>query len=129
MSRLISFVTAAALVAGCTPEFAFTGEGGGGGGDGLPQVQVSPALPAPGNLVTFDSSPLGDGLRSWDFGGGISATGMVVTHTWTEAGSYEVRLLLDDGISGPVEHTVQVTVASPGEEPEIRQPALSRARR
>lgn len=52
--------------------------------------------------VTFDASgsedPDGDALSySWDFGGSQTAEGQTVTHTFTEAAPYLVRLRVKDG--------------------------------
>lgn len=51
--------------------------------------------------ISFDASssvdPDGDPLRfSWDFGDGSSATGPVVTHTFSEPGEYIVTVVADD---------------------------------
>ena len=56
--------------------------------------------------VTFDASfliPLGEQPRfdtfEWDFGDGEGAEGQEVTHTFTEAGTFEVVLIVSKGIA------------------------------
>src|SRR5207248_2779645 len=67
----------------------------------------NPAAPEVGQVVTFDAlsatSPPGPTLDegvacttctfTWDFGGDGTATGRVVTHAFTAAGSYIVKLI------------------------------------
>jgi PKD repeat protein len=53
-------------------------------------------------LIQFDGSgssdPDGDALTfEWEFGDGNTATGMMPTHTYAQAGNFEVRLVVDDG--------------------------------
>jgi PKD repeat protein len=53
-------------------------------------------------VVSFDASgssdPNGDALTyTWDFGDGSTATGVTVDHTFSEAGTYTVSLVVSDG--------------------------------
>ncbi|HEY4675214.1 MAG TPA: cellulase family glycosylhydrolase [Candidatus Bathyarchaeia archaeon] len=66
----------------------------------------SPIAPNPGETVTFNASgslPSWDGIYdvsivsyAWDFGGGITATGAIVYHTYNSEGSYAVTLNVTD---------------------------------
>jgi PKD repeat protein len=68
-------------------------------------VAAFTATPASGDApltVTFDASestdPDEDSLTySWDFGDGSTATGVTTDHTYDEADSYVVTLVVDDG--------------------------------
>jgi large repetitive protein len=53
-----------------------------------------------GETVSFDasgSSASGPATYKWDFGDGSLAEGMSATHAYEKAGSYRVRLWIDDG--------------------------------
>lgn len=96
----------------------------GGAGAGCaaspPPVPLDPEAPAPTNtppvadaggpysgeagttLIQFDGSGSTDDDNDpltfeWEFGDGNTATGMMPTHTYAQAGTYEVRLVVDDG--------------------------------
>ncbi len=52
--------------------------------------------------VSFDATnsydpDLGDLVYSWDFGDEIAATGIIVNHTYTNSGTYEATLTVNDG--------------------------------
>ncbi len=71
--------------------------------------------------VTFDASeshdPDGDIVRyAWDFGDGHTAEGRIVTHTYPEAGTYNVRLTVtdDDGMTDTAEQEVRVVPGGGG---------------
>ena len=86
-----------------------------------PTAVVSAPLTAEGGqLVTFDGSQssdpgAGDSLSfAWDFdhdGDFSDATGAVVSHSFVYAGTYPVRLRIDDGDGGQdvVTHTIEIT--------------------
>jgi PKD repeat protein len=54
----------------------------------------APSAPQPGQVVTFDASSSSGGPTqyAWDFGDGTTAVGKIVTHSFTSAGGYVVRL-------------------------------------
>ncbi|HEU4444471.1 MAG TPA: PKD domain-containing protein [Nitrososphaeraceae archaeon] len=57
---------------------------------------------------------------SWDFGDGQTATGEIVTHTFENPGTYDVRVLVTDSAGQTVTDTEQVTV-QPMTTPEGQQ--------
>lgn len=115
-TRQLSLAAIAMLAIACTePPLAPTGGGGGGGGE--QDIVVSPLAPAPGSPVIFDSGNLGAGTRSWAFGDGTSDTGVVVVHTFANAGTYGVQLVLDDGAESR-QHSIMVVVEEGNREPE-----------
>jgi len=64
---------------------------------------VNPTSPEVGALATFTAGVVSDeGVScisctfSWDFGDGSTATGQVVTHTFTQVGDYSVALTVTD---------------------------------
>jgi PKD repeat protein len=76
----------------------------------------SPTTPEIGQVVTFDGSTTTDeGVAcsscafTWDFGSDGIATGRIVTHTFTAAGPFIVRLTAVDS-TGTVSRAVQQTV-------------------
>jgi len=81
---------------------------------------VSPTTPEIGQLVTFDASTTTDeGVActscafTWDFGSDGIATGRIVTHTFTSAGSFIVRLTAVDS-TGSASRVTQQTVVVTG---------------
>ena len=50
---------------------------------------------------------------AWDFGDGVTADTAVATHTYAEAGTYNVKLMVEDNRGGVAELTKAVTVAAP----------------
>ncbi len=99
---LFVLAAAAAILAGCmlqtTPRAEFT---------------ATPAFDYPPLDVTFNasgsSSP--NGLivdYTWDFGDGTTAGGVIVSHTYTEKGVYEVTLEVRDDAGKTAERTKSV---------------------
>ena len=75
--------------------------------DYAPTQAIAPALISFSGLLSSDP----DGVISsyqWDFGDGQSSSGAMVTHVYTEPGSYQVRLTVTDqqGASGTQTQTV-----------------------
>ena len=65
-----------------------------------PDFTYSPAHPVKGEPITFKSktkSSKGLLSRDWNFGDGAGSSGKRVTHTFSEPGSYKVRLRANDG--------------------------------
>lgn len=58
----------------------------------------SPSEPHPGDTVTFDAGDSTGDVETyeWDFGDGATATGETVSHTYDDAGEYEVTLTIID---------------------------------
>ena len=78
----------------------------------------TPSNPLVGQKVTFDASssydPYGKIVSyKWNFGDGYTGTGKIVTHTYSKAGQFTVKLTVtdDDGKSSSTSKTV--TVAKP----------------
>ena len=66
---------------------------------------ITPTSPKPGHPVLFDASPSTDQndeiVRfSWLFGDGATAAGQTASHTYAEAGDYEVGLTVYDRAGG-----------------------------
>ena len=86
---------------------------------GLPMAKFTstPEDPLEGEEVTFtsESTDLGTSIVAWewDFGDGNTATGNVVTHTYTEAGEYTVTLTVTDDDTNTDSHSKTTTVSAP----------------
>ena len=83
----------------------------------------TPTAPSEGDTVRFDASgsydPDGNIVKYiWDFGDGASGTGKIVAHTYSRAGTYTVRLTVQDdrGATDTATATVRVK-AAPGPTP------------
>ncbi len=83
------------------------------------QFSYTPATPQPGEEVLFDGSastaPAGATLVAyrWDFGDGASADGVLVTHTYSQTGSYTVTLTVTDDQNRQATAAQTLSVASP----------------
>jgi chitodextrinase len=76
----------------------------------------------PGSVLTLSAAgayaPAGGTLSyRWDFGDGTTASGQQVTHAWASAGSYTLKLTLQD--SAGQSATIQETVAVGQDLPEF----------
>ena len=99
--RLLFISCLSVLMVACKPSAEFT---------------VSPTPVIAGVVATFDASETtiynthkGNTAVSygWDFGDGTNASGKIVSHTFTTAGTYKVTLTVKDkaGQTGSVVHT------------------------
>lgn len=71
-----------------------------------------------GEAITFNASSSYDSDGSivsyaWDFGDGSTASGVVVKHSYSSAGTYTVELTVTDSDGATDNATVQITVTSP----------------
>jgi PKD repeat protein len=80
-----------------------------------------------GNPVAFDGSGSSDDigvvLYSWDFGDSATATGMLVTHSFDEAGAYTVTLEVYDATGNTAMDAIQISV-SEGEPADATPPTV-----
>ena len=75
----------------------------------------TPASPRKGQSVEFDASSSYDvdgsiASYAWDFGDGSTAFGVIVTHAYTSAGTYTVKLTVMDNDGGTNSSSVKITV-------------------
>jgi len=75
----------------------------------------SPTAPRVGEAVTFDAADATDtdgtiNSYQWQFGDGESAAGEITQHTYTQAGSYVVRLTVKDNDGSSDTRTLDITV-------------------
>jgi PKD repeat protein len=97
---------------------AYVFEGGGGTNQSLSaKFTYSPRNPEAGNQVTFDASESSDpdgsiAAYEWDVSddGSIDMTGQQVTYSFTDAGTYEIRLQVSDDEDTTATTTQSVTV-------------------
>jgi hypothetical protein len=71
-----------------------------------------------GDPITFNGAasvdPLGHGLTyTWDFGDGSSGTGKAPAHTYSQAGWYDVRLVVRDATGSAIGYRQAVKVGDP----------------
>jgi PKD repeat protein len=71
--------------------------------------------------ASASSDPDGDNLSyAWDFGDGASGSGVTANHTYTQAGSYTVRLTVSDGeLTDTASQTITVTSEPPANRPPV----------
>lgn len=88
--------------------------------NGLPQAVMSVSTDALSVSVDGSGStdPEGQELEyAWDFGDGISATGVTATHEYAKAGDYQLSLTVTDPQGASAETSRQVSVAVPNQAP------------
>jgi PKD repeat protein len=73
-----------------------------------------------GATITFDGSassdPDGDALSyAWDFGDGMTGTGVAPTHSYTAAGNYTVSLVVNDGEFDSAPATSSAEISDPAD--------------
>jgi PKD repeat protein len=86
----------------------------------FPQFAVTPATPEVNTSARFDASATTDEgaacldacTYAWDFGDGTSATGRIVTHTFTAARSYTVTLTVTDAAGSTASNARTVDVSA-----------------
>jgi PKD repeat protein len=94
--------------------------GGGSATDNAPPNAAFTPTCAEGTCRFADGSVDNDGSVAawqWDFGDGSSSTQRNPSHTFTTAGSYQVRLTVTDDRGGQGSTTKQVTVGAPPDAP------------
>ncbi len=85
--------------------------------------------PAP-LTITFTAHVLGGTLPytyHWDFGDGVTASSPTTPHTYTQPGSYTVRLQISDYAGASDQDTVTITVESPAPPQLLNVPLLAAA--
>jgi PKD repeat protein len=94
-------------------------------------IQMSPQSQV-GQVVVFDGSASSGQAPivswSWDFGDGITASGVIVQHTYTSAGTFTVRLTVTDqrGQTGSTTGQIHILpLPSPTAEPTIAPPTAT----
>lgn len=116
--RVVPFVLATLLAAGCS--------GGGGGGSGEPEVPSTP-LPAElvvtgpaggvqqvGQPITFGQNvddTAGKLSYSWSFGDGATSADPNPSHTFNQAGSFDVKLTVTNEVGDLRQATLSLQVA------------------
>ncbi len=91
----------------------------------LPFVQI-PSAGTIGQELTFSVSPLDVwsplGATSWDYGDGVSASGVSVTHTYAAPGSYTITLTSADALGDTSTLTVSSAPPPPPPPPPTPPP-------
>jgi hypothetical protein len=111
-------------------------DGNGNQDDATGEIEVTDETPPTVEADVPDNGTVGESLTltasgssddhevadvNWTFGDGASATGEEVTHTFDEAGSYEVTVTVSDPSGNTAQETVDVSVDSdPANETEER---------
>jgi PKD repeat protein len=75
---------------------------------------TDPGIAAGTNAVNFDATGSSSGVTTWtwDFGDGTTGTGQKLSHTFTKAGTWVVRLTVTDSAGRAATTTNSVTVKS-----------------
>ncbi|MBM4248546.1 MAG: PKD domain-containing protein [Euryarchaeota archaeon] len=82
------------------------------------RARLMQGSPRAGEMLTFDAGGSFDAEGSqlrieWDFGDGTTGNGTVVRHAFAKAGTYTVKLRVQDGDGAVSEAVIPVTVAEP----------------
>lgn len=98
----------------------YNGFGSAGGGDNSPPVAAFEYTCVDLDCIFTDNSIDGDGsvaAWAWSFGDGSSSSTQNPSHTWAEAGTYEVRLTVTDnqGATGESVRTLTLVVGGGGD--------------
>jgi len=104
------------------------GDGGGGGGDGgdtndppIADASASETSGFVGETLTFNGSRSSDDgtieTYDWDFGDDTTGTGMLTTHTYDDAGTYFVTLVVTDDEGADDDDTITVEILQPNTPP------------
>ncbi len=85
-------------------------------------ISISPSSPTTDDIITFTGSAVdGDGHAivswEWNFGDGATASGQVVTHRFTKAGSYKVVLKVTNDCGAYATGSKTITVSEAGTPP------------
>jgi len=85
-------------------------------------ISISPSSPTTDDIITFTGSAVdGDGHAivswEWNFGDGATASGQVVTHRFTKAGSYKVVLKVTNDCGAYATGSKTITVSEVGTPP------------
>ncbi len=86
-----------------------------------PQIVSASASPTSGpgptllvNFTSVASDPEGSTLTyTWNFGDGGTASGAIVSHTYTRRGQYVARLTVSDGVNQTLSNPITITVGAP----------------
>ncbi|MCP9495345.1 MAG: PQQ-dependent sugar dehydrogenase [Pyrinomonadaceae bacterium MAG19_C2-C3] len=97
-------------------------------------VASATANPSSGSApltVNFNASastdPDGDALTfAWDFGDGTSGAGVIVSHTYTQIGTYNATLTVTDGRGGSNTTTVRIDAGNTAPQPTIIAPTTDK---
>ena len=67
------------------------------------------------------SDPDGDALTyAWDFGDGAVANGVTTSHTYSAAGTYDIKLTVGDGHGGTANKTISFTAGTTDPDPNTK---------
>jgi len=92
-------------------------------------VDISPENPTVGELIEFNASGSYDidgeiVSYEWDFGDGQSGSGMVVEHSYSHPGTYNVTLKVTDDSGVESTYTITITVSEISKKDELKQEIL-----
>ncbi len=90
----------------------------------IAEFNLQPLYPMAGQYINFDASASWDANGNitnyqWDFGDGTTGTGIFVTHSFTNAGTYSVTLTVTDNDAKTSDTTQAITVYTGSEKPRV----------